>query len=601
MKKNTTLVIAIIILLLAMGLRLNHITDFPLWTDEGWTIWYVETQSAIETIERLFSNRHPPLYFVSLSLWQNVAGNSHLSLRFLAVLSGILTTAFVYRIAADAFNKKTGLYAALLFAVLDISIYYSQEVRHYSWLTMMAVITSALFLRYIRRPHRSIGLAYLLSVTAIMLTHYFGLFILIVQAIYGVFFWRTGLKQKRNLIVIWVDSLILYLPWMIVVISTLSMITRGVGNFPGSFNSTLPDLIAMLNLFFDRQIALLGGVYLIGVLNLYRRKLPQLYVAVSGGGLFIIMWFLNYQVGVLSARMIYYLTPFLVIICAYGLVQINTRIAVVLTAAFLFTAFIDNPVIQPRLNLPEMTAQIESEYVAGDLIVIETGWTDFATEYEIKQAIPQSIPTLFATARIWNPDLIVKDADSILADYDTVWLVQWLHAPVVLPRLLDGWHDFELVASYEIENHEPVAVPDPIRIYRFQRPQLDNQPLIFGNKIELHDAIFPDELSPSDSLHIDLWWQTDEALQRDYSSGIFLMDASGQVVTQLDTALAETPSSQWQAGDFIHVSRSVQIPETLPTGEYTLNIVAYYFEDPANPLAVDGQPFISLGTLTIGN
>ncbi|GAB5492224.1 MAG: hypothetical protein Phog2KO_24390 [Phototrophicaceae bacterium] len=587
------------ILLLAMGLRLINLDSIPLWTDEGWTFWFIENQSLSETIQRVANDRHPPFYFVSLLFWQGLIGNSHFSLRLLAVFSGLITTALVYHMANNWFKRETAIYASLLFSVIDIAIYYSQEVRQYSWLAMMAVLTSALFLRYIKKPSRSVAITYLLSVTGLMLTHYFGLFIMIIQAIVGLFFWKVSFKDKRNLIFIWVGAFILYIPWMFVVISTLSSITRGVGNFPGSFQSNFTDLITILNIFFDAQIALLGGVYVIALLNLRKLTLQQAYIMVSGGGLFLIMWLLNYQVGVLSTRMIYYLTPFLMIACAHGFMQLNKQARITFLTVFLLTAVISKPIIQARLNFSDMTTAIEANYAIGDTIIVETGWTDFATDYEITQAIPESSGHIFATARIWTPDEILEEANTLLQNQDTVWLVQWLHAPIILPQLLDGIYGFELVEAIDIENSEPVAVSDPIRIYRFQQPNLVDTPIVFGENIELHEAIFPNEFYQDDGLRIDLWWKTSDIIDRDYSTSLFLMDATGQVVTQFDASIADLPSSQWQLHTPVHVTYTIPISDTIASGDYTLNAVVYYFETPTSPLMVNNQDFIELGTVTL--
>ena len=87
--KNRTLFYLVLILLLAALVRLVGSTHFTLWTDEGWTTWFVQDQNPLLTMGRLLRSRHPPLFFITLATWQNFAGTSHLAMRFPEIMMGI--------------------------------------------------------------------------------------------------------------------------------------------------------------------------------------------------------------------------------------------------------------------------------------------------------------------------------------------------------------------------------------------------------------------------------------------------------------------------------------------------------------------------------
>src|SRR4026208_2017139 len=109
-----------LVLLLAAATRVINPSHYPVWTDEGWTIWAVQSHDFGTVVDTLANDRHPPAYFLALSAWSSLAGDSRLALRNLSIMIGLLTVAVVYRIGRDEFGHRAGLYAALLMAVLSM-------------------------------------------------------------------------------------------------------------------------------------------------------------------------------------------------------------------------------------------------------------------------------------------------------------------------------------------------------------------------------------------------------------------------------------------------------------------------------------------------
>src|SRR5262249_13890674 len=154
------------------------------------------------------------LYFLALSAWSSVAGESRLALRYLTILAGLLTVAITYRIAADWFGRTTALYTALLLAALRILIYYSQEIRHYGWMVLTVCLATLIFLRYLRRPRTALLIAYTVSIALIMYINYFGILPLLVHIVAGLVIWHGSVRQKLGLLQAYGLALILYLPWL---------------------------------------------------------------------------------------------------------------------------------------------------------------------------------------------------------------------------------------------------------------------------------------------------------------------------------------------------------------------------------------------------
>src|SRR5262249_18462473 len=144
--------------------RILNTGHWPVWTDEGWSTWAASDHHISAILDKVAADRHPPLYFLSLSAWWTIAGDSRIALRFLSIASGLLTIAIVYRIGSDVFDSGTGVCGALLYAVLNVAVYYSQEIRHYGWLMLAVSLMTLFFVRYLRRPGRGMLIAYTLSI-----------------------------------------------------------------------------------------------------------------------------------------------------------------------------------------------------------------------------------------------------------------------------------------------------------------------------------------------------------------------------------------------------------------------------------------------------
>ena len=79
LRQNRQYIWLVAILLLATFMRLNGITAQSLWIDEGFT-WNLTQYNDFFAI--LSRDVHPPLYFIMIDWWVEIAGTSELSLRY---------------------------------------------------------------------------------------------------------------------------------------------------------------------------------------------------------------------------------------------------------------------------------------------------------------------------------------------------------------------------------------------------------------------------------------------------------------------------------------------------------------------------------------
>ncbi len=452
-------ILLVLILLLAAALRLSGASGTPVWTDEGWSAW--ATRDPAQVVGIVAADRHPPLYFAALSLWRQAAGDSHLALRFLSIAAGVLTAAVVYRLGGDAFGRRAGLFAALLFAALPVAVYYGGEIRHYSWLTLFTALAWLVLLRWLKRPRRGLWAAYVLLAAAMLYTLYFAAFALVAQGVVafiilarkGVARQTPALKQSGLLVGAWVAAGVLYLPWGYVILTQQAGILRGgITGAPG----TLPpgDVLAVLQTVFGLHVAIPLAAFALGVGWLVRQPgAAKVAVLVGGGGLLAALWLLSIPFDLLSARTLVFLTPLLMIVCGYGLSRIDRRIAAGLATLWLCLTLAFPQVIQPRLDSSAAAQALAGAYQPGDAVILETGWDDNAFAYEIGQALPagsEIIRTQPWTNERTGGGVFLDEIEPVLQAHARVWVVQWLQAPQVLPFLEGGGDGFRQQQALDV-------------------------------------------------------------------------------------------------------------------------------------------------------
>jgi 4-amino-4-deoxy-L-arabinose transferase-like glycosyltransferase len=130
------------IILIALAVRLHHLTYHSLWFDEAISVHWAKqpVPKILEVGFTLVEDRLPPLYYVLLKGWIALLGLSETSVRSLSVLMGTLLVPVVARLAADLFNRRVALSAAGLVALNPFLVWYSQEARMYAQAVLFGVL-----------------------------------------------------------------------------------------------------------------------------------------------------------------------------------------------------------------------------------------------------------------------------------------------------------------------------------------------------------------------------------------------------------------------------------------------------------------------------
>jgi len=207
------------ILILGLVLRLVSLNQ-SFWLDEA-TTSYVASQLSFREIILKFSpgDFHPPLYYLLLKVWSDIFGSSEIALRFPSIIFGLLTIYFVYLLGKKLFTNKVGLIAAVLLATSGLHIYYSQEARMYSLVTLLISYLVYLFLK-------KKWLIFSIILMFVGLTDYPALLIIPV-------FWILAKKDWKKLLASHIPLVVSFLFWLPIFIKQLSVGLSVNTNSPG--------------------------------------------------------------------------------------------------------------------------------------------------------------------------------------------------------------------------------------------------------------------------------------------------------------------------------------------------------------------------------
>jgi mannosyltransferase len=233
------------VLLLAFALRVHHLDFQSIWWDEGHSIEMASAPlSQIATLPGM--DVHPPGYFWVLHGWMATAGQSEFALRYLSVIFSLLTVALLMhfggRMARHKGRQSRAVLAlaGILAAIYPLYVAYAQEVRMYSMVTLLALLSGYAQWRIVvkvqdqgrMQGHHRLSvwwMVYVLATTASLYTHYFMVFLLAFQNLVWLG-WvlkeretattldvRQGrLHRRQQRLVVWIGSqlavLILFLP-----------------------------------------------------------------------------------------------------------------------------------------------------------------------------------------------------------------------------------------------------------------------------------------------------------------------------------------------------------------------------------------------------
>ncbi len=566
---DRTLGLAVTLLVLMAG-RILQLRGLELNEDEIWTIW--QTLGSPRQVLAWTPYDWPPLYYLALAAWKEVAGWHPFAARYFSVLLFLPGAALLYRAIRRQVGHRAGWFAMLAYGALSYMIVLSVAVRGY--MLMMTLLAAALWLtqRYFYRPTVQRGLVLGLTLSAILYTHLTGLFAVLALVVYSL------APAPRSVWRWWLPGLItgaLLLPEVLakadIVLSESRLNATGALELP-------PLLTAFADLFrlaTGRLAAIWGVLALVSaVVILVQRGRARAHGLVwmlwtIGGA--VILYVANPLTGFFRLRYSLWLLVGLVVWIAVGVAHLP-RWGQVAAAG----------VLAAGLLVPLSPADLHGSVGAPPMMLVfdwlrtQIRWGDVMVVDESVNAPPEAWDYY---TRLYFPHGLTFVHDP--ADQRRVWFVT-----------VDGWEDPALSAAVH-EGRVPGRYAGPwdflVRLYEAP-PNRDGT--LFDNGMRFHgvDITRPGaEQHPplawreGETIALRLWWTVDYPVQLDYSVSIRLRTPEGDTLVQVDGAPqvpGEPPeTSRWQPGRFYIDERTLRLPDEIPSGSYPLFLIVYQWWD----------------------
>jgi hypothetical protein len=605
-------------------------------------------------VEGTASDIHPPLYYLLLRGWRELAGETELGLRALSTFLGVGLVAVVYSLGRQLtgpIGRGAAAAGAFLAAVNPALIYYSQEARMYELLAILALLSTLLLVHFPGDKSRRIGLAvaYVFVTTAGLYTHYFYPAVLLAQnLVFGIWLFgqgRSGGKrlwpEARAWLLMMLAAFLLYLPWLPIFFRQAGGRT-GSRPAPGAF---LGDSASWLTTGPTGSpeaatIALLAFFLLAAAGALLGRKLKHSGVPYVATLLFLAlvplaaMWLVGATQPAFFKFMLVIVSPLCLLAGAgwwwgwHGSISqkrstINTGpsagkivrrlVLIILAVPILWGSYqsLRNMYYEPgyaRADYRAMAAQIATEAHPNAAIVLNA-----ANQWEVFTYYHKDGATVFPIPRGYpDPAVIDDELSDIIANHDRVYAIFWGEDQRDPQRLVERWLDANAFKAREEwigdVRFVTYAVAGRPALGEPAEQMAEATALKWGDDIQLAGfTLSPAELPAGDIVQVALFWRSDRSLSERYKVFLHLVDSQGRIVAQRDSepggGLALTTT--WQPGETITDNHGLLVPPGTPSGEYRLMLGLYESIDPAARLTVETAEgttdAVHLGTIVVGD
>ena len=170
-----------LVVILGSALRIYGL-DRSLWLDE------VVSVNRQRDIQGLISGAyHQPLLYIILHFFM-LFGNDEFIIRLPSVIFGVLSILMIYKVGELFFGRpREGLIGAFLLSISTMHVRHSQEARYYSLVVFLSLLSLFLFYKAIKENGRRLWVGFILSTILCGLTHYYLLFIPLIEMLFFAF------------------------------------------------------------------------------------------------------------------------------------------------------------------------------------------------------------------------------------------------------------------------------------------------------------------------------------------------------------------------------------------------------------------------------
>jgi hypothetical protein len=559
--------------LILWGTVLYHLDHESMWYDE-WFTWQISSQGPIGLITATAQDVHPPLYYHWVWLWRTLLQSDDLWLmRFTSVVPAVLSLALTARLALEwSRSRWLALGAAAAMAVGGIWIYYARELRMYSLVVLLVLLSWWALTRALKQGGRARWL-YGVMLALLAYTYYFAAFIVVAQLIVALIVLR---RRFTTLIPAYLLALALFAPWIPVLFQQLALEKQRAGSDEsaalGKFAATLPTNLATISSFIHQYSA--GQAGLFGLLLVFaagvtlvqkgRVRTTLNWAWLWLVGTLVLVWGLNLVIPVYHPRYVLTVYPALALLVGGSFLALkDVRLRTAGLAALVLIGLGSHTAAFPDPKTPhrELLEVVNAGFQPGDRI-----WYNFSygglgssLENEVSYHLSHDAPRLTSDDFVWDAP---HDYQNVTRT-PRVWDVRpyWIPMPEEAGSIL---------MRRRVLTQDTLIGPYTVRLYEAE-PTTDAMLLgdLFGVKTSGLSAA---TVRPGETITVKSWWQAFQQPERDYSYTLHLRRA-GEISSMFSVdnglTLGTMPTSQWSvASKPVYQALSLPLPATLPAGSY---------------------------------
>ena len=327
------------------------LTRTPLWLDEAQTVAIARLPLS-DIPAALRQDGHPPLYYVLLHGWMQVFGQGDGGARSLSAVFGVLTLVPLAALARRMAGASAMLAGLALAGTSPFLVRYATEARMYSLVALLVLLWWLAVQRAVESPRPARVAAVAVLVGALLLTHYWSVFLFLAAAVtLGLRMWRSGPRVRSAIqsvavahvvgglvFVPWVPSLLVQLdrtgtPWadppnpVWAVMDTAVNLSGGLGRRQGVALYPLLIVLVLVGVFgralssrrIELDLTVPGPARAVSLLVTSTTAIGLTVVLLTGSGF--------------ATRYLSVVVPFVVVLAARGVAQFDRPIQVGLVGA----------------------------------------------------------------------------------------------------------------------------------------------------------------------------------------------------------------------------------------------------------------------------
>jgi hypothetical protein len=168
--------------LIGWGHTLVRLGERSFWADEGATVVQARQISSLVTAAQLHKEYH--FFHLVLEMGLIRLSESEFILRLPSAMAITLTVPVLYALGRRLFSRAAGLVSAFLLVISPFALGYAQEARAYALLALLATLSLLLLLMALARQKWSWWIAYALTTSMLLYTHFFALFVVAAEVLF---------------------------------------------------------------------------------------------------------------------------------------------------------------------------------------------------------------------------------------------------------------------------------------------------------------------------------------------------------------------------------------------------------------------------------